>query len=171
MKISDAKENILYAPTWKGTNLAKVDNDLLQIIADINYLQSQIGERYNLFIKVHPFLYKEAAKHSEIKDRLIPDHVDTNELLAAVDLLITDYSSIFFDYLVTDKPILFYTWDTDVYAEQRGQYLQNDELPGPMLFNSKELALAIKDIKNVKLRYSDKYKKCRKNSRTMRMEK
>ncbi|MFE4708194.1 CDP-glycerol glycerophosphotransferase family protein [Peribacillus simplex] len=159
LKISDAKESILYAPTWKGTNLAKVDNDLLQIIADINYLQSQIGEQYNLFIKVHPFLYKEAAKYSVIKDRLIPDHVDTNELLAAVDLLITDYSSIFFDYLVTDKPILFYTWDTDVYAEQRGQYLQNDELPGPMLFNSKELALAIKDIKNVKLRYSDKYKK------------
>lgn len=143
LNISDGKENILYAPTWKGTNLAKVDNDLLQIIADINYLQSQIGEQYNLFIKVHPFLYKEAAKHSEIMDRLIPDHVDTNELLAAVDLLITDYSSIFFDFLVTNKPILFYTWDTDVYTEQRGQYLQNDELPGPMLFNSKELAIAI----------------------------
>ncbi|MFF2589741.1 CDP-glycerol glycerophosphotransferase family protein [Peribacillus butanolivorans] len=158
LKINDGKENILYAPTWKGTNLAKVDNDILQIIADINYLESQIGEQYNLLIKVHPFLYKEANKHTEIKNRLIPDYVDTNELLATVDLLITDYSSIFFDFLVTNKPILFYTWDTDVYTEERGQYLQNDELPGPMLFNSKELAHAIKDIKNVKLFYSDKYK-------------
>ncbi|MFD6440943.1 GW domain-containing glycosaminoglycan-binding protein, partial [Peribacillus sp. NPDC060186] len=159
LKINDGKENILYAPTWKGTNLAKVDNDILQIIADINYLESQIGDQYNLLIKVHPFLYKEAKKHTEIKNRLIPDYVDTNELLATVDLLITDYSSIFFDFLVTNKPILFYTWDTDVYTEERGQYLQNDELPGPMLFNSKELAHAIKDVKNVKLFYSDKYKK------------
>ncbi|MEJ9228739.1 CDP-glycerol glycerophosphotransferase family protein [Peribacillus butanolivorans] len=162
LKINDGKENILYAPTWKGTNLAKVDNDILQIIADINYLESQIGEQYNLLIKVHPFLYKEANKHTEIKNRLIPDYVDTNELLATVDLLITDYSSIFFDFLVTNKPILFYTWDTDVYSEQRGQYLKNDELPGPMLFNSKELAHAIKDIKNVKLFYSEKYKNMQK---------
>ncbi|KON70878.1 CDP-glycerol:glycerophosphate glycerophosphotransferase [Peribacillus butanolivorans] len=156
--INGSKENILYAPTWKGTNLSKVNNDVLQIIADINYLESQIGDQYNILIKVHPYLYKEANKHTEIKERLIPDYVDTNELLATVDLLITDYSSIFFDFLVTNKPILFYTWDADVYTEQRGQYLKNDELPGPMLFNSKELVNAIKDIKNVKMSYCEKYK-------------
>ncbi|MFD9628191.1 CDP-glycerol glycerophosphotransferase family protein [Peribacillus muralis] len=159
LALQDGKKNILYAPTWKGTNLAKVDNDILQIIADMNYLGAQVGEQYNILIKVHPFLYKEAAKHEGIKDRLVPDHVDTNELLAAVDLLITDYSSIFFDYLVTNKPILFYTWDTDVYSEQRGQYLKNDELPGPMLFNAKELVQAIKDIEQVKKSYANKYTK------------
>ncbi|MFF2287831.1 CDP-glycerol glycerophosphotransferase family protein [Peribacillus butanolivorans] len=157
LSLQDGKKNILYAPTWKGTNLAKVDNDILQIIADMNYLGSQVGEQYNILIKVHPYLYKEAAKHTDIKDILVPDYVDTNELLATVDLLITDYSSIFFDYLVTNKPILFYTWDTDVYSEQRGQYLKNDELPGPMLFNSKELVHAIRDIEHVKKSYADKY--------------
>ncbi|KWW17574.1 CDP-glycerol--glycerophosphate glycerophosphotransferase [Peribacillus simplex] len=159
LALHDGKETILYAPTWKGTNLAKVDNDILQIIADMHHLGTQVGEQYNILIKVHPFLYKEAAKRADIKDRLVPDHVDTNELLAAVDLLITDYSSIFFDYLVTNKPILFYTWDMDVYSEQRGQYLKNDELPGPMLFNAKELAQAIKDIEQVKKSYADKYLK------------
>ncbi|MGE7879231.1 CDP-glycerol glycerophosphotransferase family protein [Peribacillus muralis] len=159
LALQDGKQNILYAPTWKGTNLAKVDNDILQIIADMNDLGDQVGEQYNILIKVHPFLYKEAAKHADITDRLVPDYVDTNELLAAVDLLITDYSSIFFDYLVTGRPILFYTWDTDVYSEQRGQYLKNDELPGPMLFNAKELVQAVKDIEDVKKSYADKYHK------------
>ena len=77
---------------------------------------------------------------------LIPDFVDTNELLSVVDLLITDYSSIFFDYLVTDRPILFYIWDYDDYLEERGMYLSDDELPGPTLFTIDEVAAAVQNI-------------------------
>lgn len=159
LTIEANKETILYAPTWKGTNVSRVDNDVLQIIADINYLEKNIGDKYNILIKVHPFLYKEATKHAEIMKKLVPDFVDTNELLSIVDLLITDYSSLFFDFLVTNRPILFYMWDTDVYSEQRGQYLKNDDLPGPMLFNAKELVDVIKNISVIQVNYDDNYKK------------
>ncbi|WP_062108600.1 CDP-glycerol glycerophosphotransferase family protein [Bacillus niameyensis] len=162
LKIDPNKQNILYAPTWKGTDVSKVNNDVLQISADIAELEKRIGDQYNLLLKVHPFLYKEATKYGDIHDRLIPDYIDTNELLSAIDLLITDYSSIFFDFLVTNKPILFYTWDLDVYNEQRGQYLPNSELPGPLLFNVNELANAIERINEVQATYKEKYESMQK---------
>lgn len=157
--LNQNKESILYAPTWKGTNVSKANNDVLQILADINYLESQVGHKYNIFIKVHPFLYAEAAQNHNLKSRLIPDFVDTNELLSMIDLLITDYSSIFFDFLVTNKPIIFYTWDSDVYSEQRGQYIDNKDLPGPILYNSFELAESITNIDSIKGEYKSNYKK------------
>ncbi|MBS4195715.1 CDP-glycerol glycerophosphotransferase family protein [Lederbergia citri] len=157
LSIDDQKQNILYAPTWKGTNVAKVNNDVHHIVADMNDLEFKMGHKYNILVKVHPYLYKEASKHSALRNRLVPDFVDTNELLSMVDLLVTDYSSIFFDFLVTDKPILFYTWDLDVYNEERGQYLKNDELPGPLLFNAIELVEAIRGIENVQTSYRKKY--------------
>jgi CDP-glycerol glycerophosphotransferase len=143
------KQTLLYAPTWKGTNFSKAKNDMFQIISEMAYLKSKVGNDYNLLIKVHPFLYGQAKKFTEISDILIPDFVDTNELLSVVDLLITDYSSIFFDYLVTNKPILFYIWDYDDYLEERGMYLTDDELPGPTLFTIEEVAAAVHNISTI----------------------
>lgn len=151
------KETILYAPTWKGTNVAKVNNDVLQIIADLNQWEKEFGDKYNILVKVHPYLYKKASSYNELASKLIPDFIDTNELLSTVDLLITDYSSIFFDFLVTNKPILFYTWDADAYSEERGQYIANDDLPGPMVFNSRELIEAVENIDVLKRNYRQNY--------------
>ncbi|MCR2821436.1 CDP-glycerol glycerophosphotransferase family protein [Lederbergia panacisoli] len=162
LQLNDQKQTILYAPTWKGTNVAKVNNDVHHIIVDMNDLQQKVGDKYNILVKVHPYLYKQAVHHPDLSNRLVPDFVDTNELLSAIDLLITDYSSIFFDFLVTNKPILFYTWDLDVYNEERGQYLKNDELPGPLLFNAIELVEAIRDIENVQAVYREKYETMKK---------
>ncbi|MCY7834258.1 CDP-glycerol glycerophosphotransferase family protein, partial [Bacillus spizizenii] len=148
--ISNDKQTILYAPTWKGNSVSKVKNDVFQIISDMNYLEEKIGSDYNVLIKVHPFLYSEASKVSELKGKLIPDFIDTNQLLSTVDILITDYSSIFFDFLVTDRPILFYMWDADDYNKQRGKYINNEDLPGPVLYNVRELVEAIGNIDQVK---------------------
>lgn len=159
LEINAQKETILYAPTWKGKDVRKANNDMLQIIGDLQYLERKVGDQYNILIKVHPFLYKKAIAHPEIKNQLVPDFIDSNELLATIDLLITDYSSIFFDFLVTGRPILFYTWDADAYLDERGQYLPNDVLPGPIVFNSRELVESIRDIDEVKSRYDGRYKK------------
>ncbi|MEC1752695.1 CDP-glycerol glycerophosphotransferase family protein [Bacillus mojavensis] len=157
------KEVILYAPTWKGTNVSKVKNDVFQIIADMKELEKNIGHKYNILIKVHPYLYNEASKFEELNGLLVPDFVDTNQLLSVTDILITDYSSIFFDYLITDKPILFYMWDADDYNEQRGQYFRNDELPGPILYNIKEVENAINNINNIIPEFEQKYIDFKKN--------
>lgn len=159
LKIDKSKKNILYAPTWKGTNVNQARNDMEQIISDMNILKEKNGNEYNVLIKVHPFLYPTAKNIIEIKDILIPDYIDTNEMLSATDLLITDYSSIFFDYLVTDKPILFYMWDAEYYMDSRGSYIGFEELPGPVLYNIDELTEAVDYIEKVKISYQDNYSK------------
>jgi len=163
LKIEENKKVILYAPTWKGTNVSKANNDLLQISADLQYLEQKVGSQYSILVKVHPFLYKTAKTYEELQEKLVPDFVDPNELLSTVDVLISDYSSIFFDFLVTDKPILFYTWDADEYAEERGQYLSNEDLPGPLLYNAMELADAVLDIETIQKRYRERYQKMNKD--------
>lgn len=51
-------------------------------------------------------------------NKCIPDCIDTNELLSLVDILITDYSSIFFDYMATNKPILYFMYDKEQYLKK-----------------------------------------------------
>ena len=58
--------------------------------------------------------------------------------------MITDYSSIFFDYLVTNKPIVFYTPDLDEYQSSRGMYIANRDLPGPVAHHIEDVITAIK---------------------------
>jgi CDP-glycerol glycerophosphotransferase len=157
VKINGQKPTILYAPTWKGTSISRVNNDVYQIMADMAFLENQIGYKYNLMVKVHPYLYDEASKIPELKERLIPDYIDTNQMLSVTDILLTDYSSIFFDFMVTEKPILFYMWDQDEYNADRGRYLENSELPGPTLLNIREVLKAIKNIDEIKIAYQENY--------------
>ncbi|MCY1024868.1 CDP-glycerol glycerophosphotransferase family protein [Mammaliicoccus sciuri] len=119
--------------------------------------------KYNILLKVHPFIYKHAKKHKELDQYLVDDNIDTNGILAFVDLLITDYSSIFFDFLVTKKPILFYVPDFKTYDLNRGLYLDLNSLLGPSFDNFHQLIDAINNIddttKEYKAKYDDYYEK------------
>ena len=74
-------------------------------------------------------------------------------------MLITDYSSVFFDYANLKRPILFYTYDLDKYSSMlRGFYLDiHSEVPGPLLFTTDEVIEAIKNINQVNDEYHDRY--------------
>ena len=76
-------------------------------------------------------------------------HIDANELLSVADIVITDYSSIYFDYLVANKPILFYIPDFDEYSQKRGIYFKIEELPGPCAKDLSELSSYINNIDEV----------------------
>ena len=58
------------------------------------------------------------------KVHLVPDYVDINDLLNITDVLITDYSSVFFDFIHTGNPILFYVWDESDYKSEKGPYFE-----------------------------------------------
>ena len=162
LAVSSDKKIVLYSPTWKGTDTNNADDNMKQIIKEMDDLAQQIGPSYHVLMKVHPFLYHVATNYPEAKSRLVSDLMDMNELLSVVDVLITDYSSVFFDYLVTDKPILFYSWDKDLYAQNRGMYLEEKELPGPILEHIDEVGNAILHIEDVKSKYKDVYQAAKK---------
>lgn len=149
---------ILFSPTWKGSAVNNAQDDIEQIINETLKLVEEFSNQYNVLLKVHPFAYKNVKDDERIADYLISDYMDANEVLSFVDILVTDYSSIFFDFLVTGKPIIFYSWDKDLYNFERGMYLQEEELPGPTAENLYELIKLIKKSEAISAAYETKYK-------------
>jgi|SRR5690606_13127773 len=82
------------------------------------------------------------------------------ELLLITDILITDYSSVMFDFANTRNPMLFYTYDLELYRDKvRGFYMDFEkEAPGPFVRNTEEIIDAIQNIEIIKKQYLDKYK-------------
>ncbi|MEG2937502.1 MAG: CDP-glycerol glycerophosphotransferase family protein, partial [Vagococcus sp.] len=156
-----SKKIMLYTPTCKLNDPATFSDEVKQIQSEMELVREKFDDSYNVLVKVHPFLYDEAKKNVALRPFLITDVIDTNKLLGITDLLITDYSSIFFDYLVTDKPILFYCWDDDLYSNQRGKYFEYEELPGAVAFNIDELLANIENLENNVPNYQANYDKCK----------
>ncbi|HCM89448.1 MULTISPECIES: CDP-glycerol glycerophosphotransferase family protein [Vagococcus] len=161
VKLDLSKKIILYTPTFKGSALSVSDGEIAQIHTEMSLVRERFGDEYNVLVKVHPFIYDQAQKYAPLKAYLIPDIIDTNKLLGIVDCLITDYSSIFFDYLVTNKPILFYCWDDDLYSNKRGKYFEYDELPGPVAFNIDELMMKLATLDEQHKMYEKNYQECK----------
>jgi CDP-glycerol glycerophosphotransferase (TagB/SpsB family)/glycosyltransferase involved in cell wall biosynthesis len=143
VRIGD-RQIILYAPTWKGTSFNRPEDDADELISRVAELESRIdSSRYVVLLKTHQVVHKYAAHLPHLRDRLIPNEIPTNVVLGATDLLITDYSSIFFDFLATGRPIMFLTPDISDYAGYRGLYMEPATWPGPVVCTVEELATEI----------------------------
>ncbi|MHA7986185.1 CDP-glycerol glycerophosphotransferase family protein [Rathayibacter sp. CAU 1779] len=123
---------VLYAPTWHGDAFSDPEDDVDQLIEDVRRLQAAIGSGYVVLLKTHQVVHGFAASRPELRRILVPNSLPANVVLGVSDGLITDYSSIFFDYLATGRPIVFYTPDAGDYTETRGTYFPAEELPGPV---------------------------------------
>jgi CDP-glycerol glycerophosphotransferase (TagB/SpsB family)/glycosyltransferase involved in cell wall biosynthesis len=144
--VDDAQEVILYAPTWKGSFYAPT-NDIRQLKARVETIASQIDtSRYRLLLKVHQQVYKHAITDRSLREILVPNDVPANEMLAVTDVLVTDYSSIFIDFLATGRPVLFYAPDIAQYESSRGLYLPTAEWPGPVCRELDDLVAQIKQL-------------------------
>ena len=103
---------------------------------------------------------KELKIDDEMKDFVIDlsNHDDIHELFILSDILITDYSSVFFDYAHSKRPILFFMPDLEDYISSRGVYEEVlENLPGPKLTDNEELVECLNDIDKVEEEYSGKY--------------
>lgn len=128
---------VLYAPTWRGT-LQDVQLDADQLLGDLKAMQ-QPGVR--LLFRGHHMQEAQLRELElpELNVTVVPEHIDTNALLAAVDILITDYSSIFFDYLPLGRPVIYYAYDLEAYQQERGLNLDMASLPGDLCQTRKQL--------------------------------
>ncbi|MGV0110480.1 CDP-glycerol glycerophosphotransferase family protein [Arthrobacter sp. CP30] len=125
---------VLYAPTWRGS-LAdrKLDNE--RLLSDIRTMSS-VGTR--LLFRGHP-VTEALLDQAGIAEHLVPTDIDTNDLLSIVDVLITDYSSIAFDFMATGRPIIYYAYDLEEYERSRGLCLDISTLPGYLCLDRSEL--------------------------------
>ncbi|MCY1039559.1 glycosyltransferase [Staphylococcus nepalensis] len=147
---------LLFSPTWRGHTVSTPEDNIEEMEEMIEVLNKKTD--YQVLLKVHPFIYRKAEGNKKLKKYLVNDTFDTNELLSIVDLLVTDYSSIFFDYLVTNKPIIFYTPDYEDYEENRGFYLPIDSLPGPSVHSIETLVDTVNHQQNILTQYNDNYR-------------
>ena len=135
------KKLILYAPTWKGGKYGKPSYTIKEYDRFLSLLYSNVNtDEYQILFKPHQLVYKTMVESGNVKKEYVPAGINTNLLLGGTDILISDYSSIFFDFLVTGRPILFYIPDLDGYTNMRGLYLSLDDLPGPTTQSAEEVA-------------------------------
>ena len=123
--IDGSRPVVLYAPTFRG-NMVSPDLESADVIDNIKTLE---GEGYDFVFRGHYFTEKMIAE-LDLPVRVAPAAIDTCTLLSVVDVLVTDYSSIFFDFLAAGRPIIHITSDWEEYRSSRGVYFELDELPG-----------------------------------------
>ena len=146
VKVERDKEIILYAPTWKGKSFSKVSTCIEQYIAFKDYFDSHVdSSKYQLLVKVHQSVYERLQKNWPELTYMVPATIDANEMLSVTSILITDYSSIFFDFLATNRPIIFYIPDQKEYQNERGISFSMKELPGSIATSKEELCSLIRD--------------------------
>ncbi|MDQ1597039.1 MAG: CDP-glycerol glycerophosphotransferase [Microbacteriaceae bacterium] len=134
---------VLYAPTWTGPSFSAPEKNLLQLMRTVDELQAKLGDtEYVVLLKPHQIIGQGIVERGFT--RLLSNDIPTNTVLGCTDVLITDFSSIFFDFLASDRPIVFYRpQETDAYLDQRGAYFAAEELPGAVSTSVEQVATAI----------------------------
>jgi CDP-ribitol ribitolphosphotransferase len=150
------KKVILFAPTYRGLRAedAAYNFDML----DPDRLYEALGDDYVFVLKWHPATYnnlkreEKSVYHLEKYNNFFLDlsqERDINDLLLVADVMITDYSSVIFDYFLCHKPIIYYTFDLEEYEGGRGIYYDFEEyVYGPV---ARDLDTLIADIKEAKV--------------------
>ena len=142
---TDGATVALYAPTFRDSLSdpfadGSVDLDALSRLAvELNLL---------LLIKLHPWMHGKLSSAEPPNIVLVSPDSDIYPVLRDVDFLITDYSSIFFDYLLLDRPVLFFPYDLERYlSEERRMYFDYNQMtPGP---SSRKMDRLLTEIRNV----------------------
>lgn len=133
------KKVILYAPTFRGHRLNHPE-----LAFDLKRLYEALSDDYILMIKQHPSVSFELNEKYNGFMIDVSDYYDINHLLLITDLLITDYSSVAFEFALLEKPMIFYAYDIKEYKHTSG-LIDSYELhmPGPVVKTTEQLILAI----------------------------
>ena len=147
-KTNKTKKVILYAPTFRDNSHESGVGFTYDLGFEIDRLQKELGEDFVILFRTHYFV-SNTIDLNKYRDFVIDvtNYPEINDLYIVSDMLITDYSSVFFDYANLKKPIIFYMYDLEEYrADIRGFYFDLNELPGEIVQNEQDLIGAIKKV-------------------------
>ena len=148
----EGKQVIVYMPTWRGIMTKKKQGEQFkEIIELMRYMEEHLTDDQVFYVKMHILVQKDLnfADFKHIKS--FPSEIEAYEMLNVADVLVTDYSSVFFDFANTKKKIVLYTYDEEEYMKTRGFYYSLEALPFPKTYTPKEL---LKEI-NLPKKYDD----------------
>ncbi len=158
--IPDGVRTVLYAPTYRDQVTDRRGRYRLDLRLDLERLRQAVGPDTVILFRKHHYVVDAAPATADGFVRDVSDYGDGTELLLAADVLVTDYSSMMVDFANTGRPMLFYTYDLDAYAEEiRGFYLDFvDAVPGPLLRTTDEVADALRDLDGVQAAHAERYR-------------
>ena len=162
LNIPEDKKIILYAPTWRDDEFIDMGMIRFKLQLELDKMKESLSDEYILLIRTHYFIAdKLDLTGAEGFAFDVSKYDDIAELYLISDIMITDYSSVFFDFANLKRPILYYTYDLEKYENVlRGFYIDiHEDVPGPLLKTTEEIIDAIEHIDEINAEYHDKYEK------------
>lgn len=154
------KKILLYAPTWRDDEYSGNQKYDFRPQISFSMLQKELGKDYVMIVKYH-YLIMDAVDWSQYEGFVyaFDQSCDIAELYLVADMLITDYSSVMFDFSLLKRPMFFYVYDLEKYQNRlRGFYFDLEkEAPGPL---SKTTGQLIQDIRTYRAEeYRERYRR------------
>ena len=149
------KRILLYAPTFREYEIDEHHNFVIRPPIDFDKWRKELGEDCVILLRLHYEVKKMLSSAIDGKFVIdVSDYPNLSDLMIASDALITDYSSVMFDYSILDRPIFIFAYDYKTYEEKRGMYFDvREELTGGEI-NEDELISLLKEFnveENIKM--------------------
>jgi CDP-glycerol glycerophosphotransferase len=158
LKLPLDKKILLYAPTWRDNEFYGKGRYKFDVKLDLEKMQEELGDEYIIILRMH-YLISENLELSSFKGFAynFSHHEDIRELYLISDQLITDYSSVFFDYANLKRPMIFFAYDIASYRDQlRGFYFDFEkEAPGPIVKTTDQVIEQVNHLEKQPVNYQD----------------
>lgn len=149
---------LLYAPTWRDDGSGSSSQALYKGL-DVSELSEGLGDSWVILLRGH--LFNRRANHAELTKGKVLDvtnYPNVNDLMISADVLVTDYSSIMFDFLATRKPVMYFAPDRAHYEATRGMYFEYESvLAGPLTSSLEELQAELLRLDEFDTRFGQQY--------------
>jgi CDP-glycerol glycerophosphotransferase len=157
--LPEGRTAVLYAPTWRDDAVFAEGGKDFSLALDLDAFADRLGDEQTLLLRLHYTLTGRLAarEHPSVVD--VSWHPDIAELYLAADVLVTDYSSAMFDFGVTGKPQILFTYDLDDYRGRlRGFYFELEPIaPGPLVEDTGALLDALAELPRVAEAHAERY--------------
>jgi CDP-glycerol glycerophosphotransferase len=145
--LPEGKRVVLYAPTMRDDRTYGRNRFSLDMHLDVEAARRELADDHVLLVRRHAKVADDVPGADGGFVRDVSLWPDVNELMLVTDVLVTDYSSLLFDFASTRRPMLFFTYDLEDYRDRlRGLYFDPARMPGPHLATSAEVVAAIRDV-------------------------
>ena len=148
---------IVYMPTFRGKiGDISVEKQITDIQKYLKQIDSGLRINQRMIVNFHPFLQREISIEQYEHINIAPPEYDIYEILNMADVLVTDYSSVFYDFAITDKKIILFPYDEEVYRASRGIYEKLEEYPFPKVTSISDL---LEEINNTEILSRKEFRK------------
>lgn len=161
LNLPEGKRVILYAPTFRDNDTKGKNKFQFNLKMDLQRMKEELGDEFILLVRMHVVISNRLVIDDELSDFVynVSNYSDISDLYLISDVLMTDYSSVMFDFANTGKPLLFFTYDLEEYKNDiRGFYMDfENEAPGPFVFNTDDIIQVLHKLPAIEENYAQKY--------------